>query len=94
MRDGESGERRRSLSLRADTGGCGQGRPFVAAWAVEPVSSRLRSGARPGGDRGTPCGERGGAASFSDSGRGAWSGRREIPVRNLGPEVLVSRSHL
>lgn len=34
----------------------GRARPFVAARVAEPVSSRMRSGARPSGDRGTPCG--------------------------------------
>lgn len=46
------------VPVRAAAGGAG---PFVAVRAAEPVSSRMRRGARSGGERGTPCGEPGGA---------------------------------
>ena len=60
--------------VRAAAGRAG---PFVAVRAAEPVSSRMRRGARSGGDRGTLCGELGGAARFSGAGRSSQSGWRE-----------------
>lgn len=77
MRDGESGGRERKASVIQ----CRHRRPqarvrlFVATGAAEPVSSRMRSEARPGGDRGTPCGKQEGATSyFMSCRRGARSG--------------------
>lgn len=45
------------MPVRAAAGRAG---PFVAIRATEPVSSRMRRGARSGGDRGTSCGDPGG----------------------------------
>lgn len=43
----------------------------------------MRRGARSGGDRGTPCGEPGGAARFSGAGRGSQSGEERVPSSAL-----------
>lgn len=71
----------------------GRARPFVAARAAEPVSSRMKSGARPGRDPGTLCGEREGAARFRDrlkrdSPSNPWSGSAGFPKTSQGAGAL------
>lgn len=83
------------VPVRAAAGRAG---PFVAVRAAEPVSSRMRRGARSGGERGTPCGEPGGApvsraqgaarSPVEESPPQPWYGSAGFPKTALGAGAL------